>query len=73
MKCPACKFDNREGAQFSKECGKNLSFYVHHAVILTNRVANSVMNAVTILSSLVYLDRWHHFRISFKERVLRTS
>ncbi|MBS3905612.1 MAG: AAA family ATPase [Syntrophaceae bacterium] len=24
MKCPACKFDNREGAQFCKECGKKL-------------------------------------------------
>jgi len=24
MKCPACQFDNREGAQFCKECGKKL-------------------------------------------------
>ena len=24
MKCPACQFDNRDGAQFCKECGKKL-------------------------------------------------
>jgi class 3 adenylate cyclase/tetratricopeptide (TPR) repeat protein len=24
MKCPACQFNNREGAQFCKECGKKL-------------------------------------------------
>jgi len=24
MKCPACMFDNRDGAQFCKECGKKL-------------------------------------------------
>ncbi len=24
MKYPACQFDNREGAQFCKECGKKL-------------------------------------------------
>ena len=24
MKCPKCQFDNREGAQFCKECGKKL-------------------------------------------------
>jgi len=24
MKCPACQFDNREGAQFCKECGKKV-------------------------------------------------
>lgn len=26
MKCPDCQFDNREGAQFCKECGKKLEF-----------------------------------------------
>jgi class 3 adenylate cyclase/tetratricopeptide (TPR) repeat protein len=27
MKCPACQFDNREGAQFCKECGKKLELF----------------------------------------------
>jgi hypothetical protein len=46
MKCPKCKFENRKGAKFCKDCGANLVFT---SLISTKKGGHSIFWSALII------------------------